>query len=86
MKDTSSTDDWLSLCELASKETNPQKLLELITRINRALAEGHRPRSRTDEASFRVDTVLPLVNKSSQYDFNLYRFPAEYTVALEYDC
>jgi L-asparaginase/Glu-tRNA(Gln) amidotransferase subunit D len=37
MKDTSSTDDWRSLCELASKETNPQKLLELITRINRAL-------------------------------------------------
>lgn len=86
MKDTSSTDDWCSLCELASKETNPQKLLELITRINRALEECHRQRSETDEASFSVDTVLPLVSESSQYDLDLYRFPGECTVALEYDC
>jgi hypothetical protein len=86
MKDTSSTDDWRSLCELASKETNPQKLLELITRINRALEECHRQRSQTNEASFKVDTVLPLVSKSSQYDFDLYRFPGECTVAVEYDC
>jgi hypothetical protein len=86
MKDTSSTDDWRSLCELASKETNPQKLLELITRINRALEECHRPRRQADEASFRADTVLPLVSKSRQYDFDLYRLPGECTVALEYDC
>jgi len=86
MKDTSSTDDWRSLCELASKETNPRKLLDLITRINRALEECHRPRSQTDEASFRVDTVLPLVSKSCQYDFDLYRFPGECAVGLEYDC
>ncbi len=33
-----------------------------------------------------VDTVLPLVSKSRQYDFDLYRFPGESTVALEYDC
>ena len=38
--DKSRTDDWRSLCELASKENDPQKLLDLITKINRALEEG----------------------------------------------
>jgi hypothetical protein len=28
---------WEELCELASKEQNPQKLMELITEINRLL-------------------------------------------------
>jgi len=41
MKDTSRMDDWRSLCELASQENDPQKLLELITKINRALEECH---------------------------------------------
>jgi hypothetical protein len=58
MKDTSNTHDWRSLCELASKETDPQKLLELITKINRALEQCHGQRSRTDEASFTVDMGL----------------------------
>lgn len=86
MKDTGTRDDWRSLCELASKETNPQKLLELIIRINRALEECRQQRSRPDEASFRVDTVLPLVSKNSQYYFDLCRFPGECSVTLEYDC
>ena len=85
MKDTSRTDDWRSLCEQASKETNPQKLLELVTRINRALEECHQ-QSRIDGASFKVDTVLLPTNKSSQYDFDLYRFPGEYAEAVEYNC
>ena len=63
MKDTSIPDDWHSLCELASKETNPQKLLELITKINRALEESRQRRSQPEEASLRIDTVLPPVSK-----------------------
>lgn len=57
MEDVSRTDDWRSLCELASKETNPQKLLELLTKINRALQESHRY-GRTNDASFKVDYSL----------------------------
>jgi hypothetical protein len=86
MMDTSTTDDWCSLCELASKETNPQKLLELITKINRALGECRRPRRQPDEASFRVATVLPLISKNSQHDCDLCDFPGECSVGIEYDC
>ncbi len=74
MKDTSRADDWRSLCEQASKESNPQKLLELITKINRALDECHQ-RSGTDEASSKVDTVLLPMRQSSQFDIDLYSFP-----------
>ena len=73
MEDTSGG-DWRSLCELAKKEQDPQKLLELITEINRALAE-YRRRSGTNEASFRVHTVLVATSKNSQSDFDFYRFP-----------
>ena len=41
MTDTNRSDDWRVLCELASKEMDPKKLLDLITRINQALAEFH---------------------------------------------
>lgn len=85
MKDTSYTEDWRSLCEIASKEADPQKLLELITKINRALEESHW-QSRTNEASFKGDTVLPSTSNSSQYHLDFYRFPAECLAQLEYDC
>ena len=39
MTDTNRSDDWRILCELASKEMDPKKLLDLITRINHALEE-----------------------------------------------
>ena len=46
MQDTSRGDDWPSLCELASKENDPKKLLDLITKINQLLEEfHHKPRS-----------------------------------------
>ena len=85
MEDTSRGDDWRSLCEMASKESNPQKLLELITRINRALQESHQ-RNRTDEVSLKVDTVLASVRSSSRCDLDFYRFPSDRSLALEYDC
>jgi len=83
MKDTSRTDDWRSLCELVSKETDPQKLLELITKINRAVEECHQ-RNRTDE-SFEVDTGLPPISSSSQYDFISTVFQ-ESAQSLEHNC
>lgn len=85
MRDTSRTDHWRSLCQQASHESDPQKLLELVATINRALEECGQP-SQSDEASFKVDTVLLPTNKSSQCDFGLYSFPGECAVASEYDC
>ena len=35
------TNDWRTLCEAASKERDPQKLLELVTEINKALEEEY---------------------------------------------
>jgi hypothetical protein len=85
MKDTTRTEDWRSLCEQASRESDPEKLLELISQINRALDETQ-PRRRTDEASLRVDTVLLPINKSGEYEYDLFRFPEESCMALDYDC
>jgi hypothetical protein len=46
MKDINGSEDWRVLCELASKEEDPKKLLDLITKINQALEEfRHKPRS-----------------------------------------
>lgn len=45
MLDPNRSDDWRVLCELASKEMDPKKLLDLLTRINQALEEfRHKPR------------------------------------------
>ena len=57
MKHTDHPDDWRTLCELATKENDPQKLLDLITKINRALEECHR-QSPSDEAALKSDVVL----------------------------
>jgi len=85
MKDTSRTDDWRSLCEKASKETDPLKLVDLITKINRILEECHQ-QNRPEEASSKIDTVLLPINKRSECDYDLYRFPGECAPAIEYDC
>jgi len=85
MKDTCGKDDWRSLCELASKESDPQKLLELITKINRALEECHR-RNRPNETSLKVDIVLLPTDRSSRYDLDVYDFPGKRSAPLEYDC
>jgi hypothetical protein len=46
MEDSNHGDDCPSLCELASKENDPKKLLDLITKINQLLEEvHHKPRS-----------------------------------------
>jgi hypothetical protein len=78
-------DDWRSLCELASKEKDPRKLLDLITKINRALEETHR-RSQSNQVAMKMDTVLLPTDRSSQYDMDLYDLPGQRPLALEYDC
>ena len=41
MKNTNGSEDWHVLCELASKEQDPNKMIDLITKINKALEELH---------------------------------------------
>jgi len=41
MKDTNGSEDWRVLCALASKEIDPKKMIDLITKINQALEELH---------------------------------------------
>src|SRR5262249_1837049 len=40
MKDTRSSQDWRALCELASRELDPEKLVDLVTKINKALEDS----------------------------------------------
>ncbi len=84
MKDTDDGGDWLSLCEMASKETNPQKLLELITKINRALEEC-RQQNRSDDSSLKRDTILLPIGRSSECHLDPYRLSGEHAT-IEYDC
>lgn len=42
MSEQKSTTDWHVLCELASKEKDPEKLMELVKKLNRALDEKFR--------------------------------------------
>ena len=80
MKDTDYPDDWRTLCELATKENDPQKLLDLITKINRALEECHR-QSQCDEAAPKSDTVL--LPRHNDLDMS---FVWRRRFALAYDC
>lgn len=41
MKETNGSIDWCVLCDLASKEKDPKKMIELMTKINQALGESH---------------------------------------------
>lgn len=42
MREQKSTNDWHALCELASKEKDPDKLMDLVKRLNQALDEKFR--------------------------------------------
>lgn len=57
MKDTNGSVDWRVLCELASKEKDPEKLIDLITKINQALQEFHN-KSRSHSTPTRIFTGL----------------------------
>ena len=68
MKDTNGQKDWLVLCELASKEKDPKKLLDLITKINQALEEyHHKPRAPLSENAHFYN-VAPVIVEPVPYD------------------
>jgi len=64
MNDTNHSDDWLSLCEMATKEQDPRKLLDLIVRINQAL-ESCRRRKEVQNTPSKPDTALPMTGTAS---------------------
>lgn len=65
MKDTrNGSEDWLVLCELASKEADPKKLLDLITKINQALRGTRLPLS----ADLSYRGIAAVFTQPVQYD------------------
>ncbi len=68
MKNIPGSEDWHALCEIASKEQDPEKLLDLITKINRALEECHQ-QSRVDRTPIKIKhVVLPEQARGFEYD------------------
>lgn len=56
MNSTNGSKDWRELCELASKEMDSDKLMDLIAKINYALDE-HNQRSKY--GPIKIETIIP---------------------------
>ena len=68
MNDTNGSEDWRVLCELASKEKDPKKMIDLITKINQALEElRHKSRSPL-KAEAHFHNIAPLISQRVQYE------------------
>jgi hypothetical protein len=68
MKDTNGSEDWRILCEMASKEKDPEKLIDLVVKINQALEEcAQKPRYHVDTNAYS-DSVAPQLSQSAEYD------------------
>ena len=76
MTDKVSSNDWRALCELARREEDPGKVLELIVKINRALEDCNRASGRRS-ALVIESVVLPAVvveqSCSHQSEFDSHR-------------
>ncbi len=86
MKDIHGSQDWRALCELASKEQDSQKLLDLISKINRALEEMDR-KARLDHAPIKIihDVLLP-VDRFEEAKCDLPAVNVPLALPMEYDC
>lgn len=87
MKNKVGSRDWRTLCELASREQDPKKVLDLIKKIDRALEECNR-QSGMDHAAIRIDSVLlPANSVTPQSDFDeLHGVALQRALIGEYDC
>jgi len=56
MTHTNGLEDWRVLCEMASKEMDSDKLLELVAKINDAL-DNHNQRSKYGK--IEIETIIP---------------------------
>lgn len=52
MNDSRRIEEWRALCALASHETDPEKLMDLVERINTALDNQNRP----SEKQWKMDS------------------------------
>ncbi len=68
MKNTDTSDDWRALCELASKEKDPEKLIDLIMQINQALEESHQKSRHHVNANGYSYSVAPQFSQPAEYD------------------
>jgi hypothetical protein len=71
--------DWRVPCELASNERNPEKLLDLIVKINQVLEESHH-RTQRDQSAQKMPTA-----RNTQNDLDFCSFPMQRSVASNYD-
>lgn len=74
--------DWRSLCEMAAKENDPQKLLDLVMRINQALEKRRARKEDKDKEVPDQTDVAPVA--SGRRDHHRFSFPAP--LASDYDC
>ncbi len=68
MKNTNTSDDWRVLCELASKEKDPEKLIDLIVKINQVLEESHQKSRYHVNANGYSYCVAPQLSQPAEYD------------------
>ncbi len=68
MKDSNRSDDWRVLCELASKEKDPEKLIDLIVQINQVLEESHQKSRHHVNANGCSYSVAPQLSEPAEYD------------------
>ena len=68
MKNTNESDDWRVLCELASKEKDPEKLIDLIVKINQALEECQQKSRYHVHANTYSYSVNPQLSQPAEYD------------------
>ena len=67
MTDTNGREDWRVLCELASKEKDPEKLIDLIVKINHALEECQQKSCHVYANAYSY-SVAPQFSRPVEYD------------------
>jgi hypothetical protein len=68
MKDANGSEDWRILCELASKEKDPKKMIDLRTKINQALEELHHKSHSPSNANEDFHSIAAVISQPVQYD------------------
>ncbi len=68
MKNTNGSDDWRVLCELASKEKDPEKLIDIIVKINQTLEQSHQKSRYQVEKNAYSYCVAPQLSQPAEYD------------------
>jgi len=68
MKDTNGSEDWRVLCEVASKEQDPEKLIDLIVQINQMLEQSHQKSRHHVNTNGYSYSVAPQLSEPAEYD------------------